>query len=97
MLLVRCLCGFVGRDTPDLVIVVRIHEAEPTVRRRNGVVLPEVQSFDLFRRIAQEAINVLDLAPLSGPSDEPGLVPDYDPPPPSLDPLLGLPGIGVGP
>jgi cell division protein FtsI/penicillin-binding protein 2 len=59
-------CGFVGREMPDLVIVVRIHEAQPTVRKRGGSVLPEVQSFDLFRRIAEAAIAVLDLPPLPG-------------------------------
>lgn len=74
-------CGFVGREMPDLVIVVRINEAQPTVRRKGGSVLPEVQSFDLFRRIAQESIAVLDLPPLPGvdlsapptelPSEEP--------------------------
>ena len=47
-------CGFVGRETPDLMIVVRINEAHPTVQKHNGPTLPEVQSFDLFRRIAQE-------------------------------------------
>ena len=77
-------CGFVGRENPDLVIVVRIHEAQPTVRRRGGTVLPEVQSFDLFRRIAQESINVLDLPPL------------YEVPPP-FDPLTPIRAAPVNP
>lgn len=67
--------GFVGREHPDLVIVVRIHEAEPTVRRRSGAILPEVQSFDLFRRIAQETISVLDLPPLQVTDGVPAPVP----------------------
>jgi cell division protein FtsI/penicillin-binding protein 2 len=73
-------CGFVGRENPDLIIVVRIHEAEPTVRRRSGSTLPEVQSFDLFRRIAQESIGVLDLPPLPGfdPSAQPTAAPATD-------------------
>jgi len=71
-------CGFVGTDAPDLIIVVRIHEAQPTVRRKSGSVLPEVQSFDLFRRIAQESIGVLDLPPL--PGFDPSAVPSDAPP-----------------
>jgi len=35
-------------------------------------VLPEVQSFDLFRRVAQEAISVLDLPPLAPDQVPPG-------------------------
>ncbi len=84
-------CGFVGREQPDLVIVVRIHEAEPTVRRRSGAVLPEVQSFDLFRRIAQESITVLDLPPLEADAGVPAPIdglPARDP-----DDALGLPGL----
>jgi cell division protein FtsI/penicillin-binding protein 2 len=77
-------CGFVGRETPDLIVVVRIHEAQPTVRRRGGAVLPEVQSFDLFRRIAQESIAVLDLPPI--------VPPDI----PSTSPQPGLPRAEVG-
>jgi cell division protein FtsI/penicillin-binding protein 2 len=71
-------CGFVGADAPGLIVVVRIHEAEPTVRRKSGSVLPEVQSFDLFRRIAQEAIAVLDMPPL--PGFDPTAVPSDAPP-----------------
>jgi stage V sporulation protein D (sporulation-specific penicillin-binding protein) len=57
-------CGFVGGDRPELVIVVRIHEAQPTVRR-HGLLIPEVESYDVFRRVAQNAIDVLDIAPKS--------------------------------
>jgi cell division protein FtsI/penicillin-binding protein 2 len=77
-------CGFVGREMPDLIVVVRIHEAKPTVRRRGGAVLPEVQSFDLFRRIAQESIAVLDLPPTVVPSV------------PLTSPQPGLPRAEVG-
>jgi cell division protein FtsI/penicillin-binding protein 2 len=94
-------CGFVGRETPDLIVVVRIHEAQPTVRRRGGAVLPEVQSFDLFRRIAQESIAVLDLPPLDNGGGEPGPVQPYLPPGvspdiPSTSPQPGLPRAEVG-
>jgi cell division protein FtsI/penicillin-binding protein 2 len=89
-------CGFVGREMPDLVIVVRIHEAEPTIRRRSGAIFPEVQSFDLFRRIAQEAIAVLDLPPMPDDGSEPTPGP-VDPPPPSHEPRSGLPQAGVRP
>lgn len=94
-------CGFVGREMPDLIVVVRIHEAEPTVRRRGGSVLPEVQSFDLFRRIAQESIAVLDLPPLDNGGGEPGPVQRYLPPTvlptgPPASPQPGLPRAEVG-
>jgi len=86
-------CGFVGRTMPDLVIVVRIHEAQPTVRRSGGAVLPEVQSFDLFRRIAQESIAVLDLPPLGAGEPIPG---DPYASPAASSPLPGLPGAEAG-
>lgn len=57
--------GFVGGERPELVIVVRIHEASPTVRRK-GLLIPEVESYDAFRRLAQSAIDVLDIAPRPG-------------------------------
>lgn len=58
-------CGFIGTDSPDYVIVVRIHEAEPTVKRPWGISL-EVSSSELFRRIAQNVVDVLDLPPAGG-------------------------------
>ncbi len=57
--------GFVGRRSPDVVIGVRIEEGRPTVNRVGEILMP-VESFDLFRRIATDAMTTLDLAP-AGP------------------------------
>jgi cell division protein FtsI/penicillin-binding protein 2 len=56
--------GFVGREAgkPDLVVAVRIEEGTPTVIRRGYLEMP-VMSFELFRRIAHDAINTPDLTP----------------------------------
>ena len=56
--------GYVARDPgrPDLVIAVRIEEGTPTVVRRGLLEMP-VMSFELFRRIAHNAINTPDLVP----------------------------------
>ena len=55
--------GFVGRRSPEVVVAVRIEEGRPTVARVGMIELP-VESFELFRRIATDAMNTLDLAPL---------------------------------
>jgi cell division protein FtsI/penicillin-binding protein 2 len=70
--------GFLGRDEPDVVIAVRIHEAEPRIKRRFVQVL-ELTSHELFRRIAQETIEVLDLAPLEPPDEPPDDATDETP------------------
>ena len=60
--------GYIGRDAghPDLVVAVRIEEGTPTVVRQGHLEMP-VMSFELFRRIAHNAINTPDLLP-----EEPG-------------------------
>lgn len=70
--------GFVGRERPDAVIVVRIHEAEPSVKRRFGYVL-QLTSNELFRRVAQDVIEVFDLAPLASTSGEPSAEQGHQP------------------
>jgi stage V sporulation protein D (sporulation-specific penicillin-binding protein) len=55
--------GFVGRKSPDVVVGVRIEEGKPTVNRVGEIILP-VESFELFRRIATDAMTTLDLAPV---------------------------------
>jgi stage V sporulation protein D (sporulation-specific penicillin-binding protein) len=57
--------GYIGRATgiPDLVIAVKINEGTPTVARIGQLEMP-VMSFELFRRIATDAIT------------RPGLLPD---------------------
>jgi cell division protein FtsI (penicillin-binding protein 3) len=52
--------GYIGHTQPELVVAVRIEEATPTVARVGEIELP-VMSFELFRRIATNAITTLDL------------------------------------
>ena len=54
--------GYIARDpgTRDLVVAVRIEEGTPTVARVGQLEMP-VMSFELFRRIATNAINTPDL------------------------------------
>jgi cell division protein FtsI/penicillin-binding protein 2 len=54
--------GFVGRTSPDVVVGVKIEEGRPTVNQVGVIILP-VESFELFRRIATDAMSTLDLAP----------------------------------
>ena len=61
--------GYVAREPgrPDLVVAVRIEEGTPTVVRLGHLEMP-VMSFELFRRIAHNAINTPDLSPTSTPA-----------------------------
>ena len=54
--------GYIAREkgVPDLVVAVRIEEGKPTVARVGQLEMP-VMSFELFRRIATNAINTPDL------------------------------------
>ena len=54
--------GYIGRekDAPDLVVAVRIEEGTPKVARVGQLEMP-VMSFELFRRIATDAITTPDL------------------------------------
>ena len=54
--------GYIGRQTgvPDLVVAIRIEEARPTVVKVGRIEMP-VMSFELFRRIATDAITTPDL------------------------------------
>jgi cell division protein FtsI/penicillin-binding protein 2 len=56
--------GYIAREPgrPDLVIAVRIEEGTPTVKRLGHLEMP-VMSFELFRRIAHNAITTPDLVP----------------------------------
>jgi cell division protein FtsI (penicillin-binding protein 3) len=55
--------GFVGRRSPEVVVAVRIEEGRPTVLRIGMIEMP-VESFELFRRVATDAMATLDLAPV---------------------------------
>ncbi len=56
--------GYIGRDTgvPDLVVSVKINEGTPTIARIGQLEMP-VMSFELFRRIATDAITRPGLLP----------------------------------
>ncbi|MFI5200217.1 MAG: peptidoglycan D,D-transpeptidase FtsI family protein [Candidatus Limnocylindrales bacterium] len=54
--------GYVGRNAPDLVIAVEIHEGKPLVIRQGDLPLA-VESYELFRRIATDSMTMLDLTP----------------------------------
>jgi len=56
--------GFIGRQTgiPDLIVAIQIEEGKPTVARVGHLEMP-VMSFELFRRIATDAISTPDLLP----------------------------------
>jgi len=54
--------GYIAReaDMPDLIVAVRIEEGTPTIARVGQLEMP-VMSFELFRRIATDAITTPDL------------------------------------
>jgi cell division protein FtsI (penicillin-binding protein 3) len=56
--------GFVGSERPAAVIAVRVHEAEPRVKKRFGYIL-DLTANEIFRRIAQDVVEMLDLPPLA--------------------------------
>jgi cell division protein FtsI/penicillin-binding protein 2 len=63
--------GYIGREAgvPDLVVAVRIEEGTPRIARVGHLEMP-VMSFELFRRIATDAISTPDLLtdrPMPGP------------------------------
>jgi cell division protein FtsI/penicillin-binding protein 2 len=51
--------GFIGKERPELVVAIRINEARPHIRGPGALSLP-VMSYELFRRIATDAITGLD-------------------------------------
>jgi cell division protein FtsI/penicillin-binding protein 2 len=57
--------GYIGKTRPDLIVAVRIREGKPTIARIGQLEMP-VMSFELFRRIATDAITTLDLDPNRG-------------------------------
>ncbi len=68
--------GFVGGQRPEAVVLVRVHETEPYIRKRWGLSLL-MSSNELFRRVAQDIITVLDIQPLPGSNP----LPDFEPQP----------------
>ena len=68
--------GYIGRHqgVPDLIVAVRIEEGTPTIARVGQLEMP-VMSFELFRRIATNAITTPDLL-LGRPTPTPSADPD---------------------
>lgn len=64
--------GYAGRQvgSPDLVVSVLIKEGTPNVRRVGQIALP-VMSFELFRRIATDALGIPGLLPELAPVEDP--------------------------
>jgi cell division protein FtsI (penicillin-binding protein 3) len=62
--------GYVARETgkPDLIVAIQINEARPTVAKIGQLEMP-VMSFELFRRIARNAITTPGL--LAGRPSQP--------------------------
>ena len=56
--------GYIGHDPghPEVLVAIRIEEGTPTVARIGQLEMP-VMSFELFRRIAHDAITTPDLLP----------------------------------
>ncbi len=52
--------GYIGRNSPELVIAVTIHEAKPLHIAQGDLPLA-VESYELFRRLATDAMTMLDL------------------------------------
>ena len=52
--------GFVGRTGPELIVAVRINEGTLTVIEQGNLEMP-VESFELFRRIATDAVTTLGI------------------------------------
>jgi cell division protein FtsI (penicillin-binding protein 3) len=52
--------GYVGHDRPQLVVAITIREAQPTVVAQGFLPLP-IESYELFRRVATDAMSTLDL------------------------------------
>ena len=68
--------GFIGRQAnhPDLIIAVQINEGRPRIPRVGVLNLP-VRSFELFRRIATDAVLTPGLLPELPPVVEPITIP----------------------
>jgi hypothetical protein len=54
--------GWVGKDSPEYVIAISIRRGTPVVQRQ-GVILNRIESFELFRRVAQDLISVYNIPP----------------------------------
>ena len=55
--------GFIGRTAPELVVAVEVNQGRPIINRP-GDLENAVESFELFRRIATDAVTTLDMPPV---------------------------------
>ena len=78
--------GFVGAEQPEAVILVRIHDTRPTSSATGARPL-EMSSNELFRRVAVDTIDALEIPPLT--DDTPA--PDGTPSPDATTPSDALP------
>jgi cell division protein FtsI/penicillin-binding protein 2 len=56
--------GYVGRSSPEVMISAVVHEGTPTLVRQGQLPLPE-ESYQLFRRVATDAVSSLGIPPRS--------------------------------
>jgi cell division protein FtsI (penicillin-binding protein 3) len=82
--------GYIGRTVPELIVAVRIEEARPSVVRVGRIELP-VMSFELFRRIATNAMTLLDLPEAPLPEATPGKGDAWSSPSPEASPVEPIP------
>ena len=54
--------GWVGKTAPEYVIAISIRRGTP-VTRRQGAIVNRIESFELFRRVAQDLISVYNISP----------------------------------
>ncbi len=85
--------GYVGQWQPDVLIAVTIRNGRPAIYGQGAMELP-IQSFDLFRRIAQDAISVLGIAPRL-PENKPSPSPSASPSAPGATPAGVVEALGV--
>lgn len=54
--------GWVGKTSPEYVIAISIRRGTP-VTQRQGAIVNRIESFELFRRVAQDLISVYNIPP----------------------------------
>lgn len=54
--------GWVGKSAPEYVIAISIRRGTP-VTQRQGAIVNRIESFELFRRVAQDLISVYNIPP----------------------------------
>jgi cell division protein FtsI/penicillin-binding protein 2 len=54
--------GWVGKTAPEYVIAISIRRGTPLTQRQ-GVIVNGIESFELFRRVAQDLISVYNIPP----------------------------------